>query len=79
VFAHRDLKDNTGAAATLRTVVTGANTGVGTVVTLNSVAAGTRVDYTTSGVAVGDIVFVGTADGKLSYTAMVTTVTSAIS
>ena len=41
-------------------------------------AAATRVDYAQSGVAVGDLVYVGTADGKLTYTAMVTTVTSAI-
>ena len=79
VFAYRELKDNATNAATLRTVVTGANTLVGTVVTLTSVAAATRVDYTQSAVAVGDLVYVGTADGKLTYTAMVTTVTSAIS
>ena len=78
VFAYRELKDNAAGAATLRTVVTGANVAVGAVTTLATVAAATRVEFAASGIAVGDIVFVGTADGKLSYTAMVTTVTSNI-
>ncbi len=57
VFAYHELKDNTAGAATLRTVATGANVAVGVVTTLTSAAAATRrVDYTASGVAIGDIV-----------------------
>ncbi len=75
VFAHRVLADNAAGAATLRPVATGP---VGAVTILTSVAAATRADYAQSEVAIGDIVFVGTADEKLIYTAMLTTLTSAV-
>ena len=80
VFAQRVLVDNTAipAAATNRTVATAANVAVGAVTTLATLAAATRVEFANSGIVIGDIVFVGTADGRLIYTAMVTTVTSNI-